>query len=141
MGYTWLVLSIAFLLAEIGTPGLFFFVSFAIGCITAAIAAFIGFSLIIQCVTAVIALCLSFYVMRRLFAKKTTTQTLKTNIEALAHKTGIVIKTIEPHKTGKVKVGGEIWTAQAEEAEHPRTIEKNTVITVVKIQGNRLIVK
>ena len=137
IGYLWLILAIVFLLAEVGTPGLFFFVAFAIGSCGAAVVAFLHYSLVVQCVVALICMVVSFLLLRHYFSVKGGKR-IQTNIDALVGKQGVVVKAIELHKTGAVKVKGETWSAQVEDG---GILHKGTVVKVVGIKGNRLIVK
>ena len=138
LGYFWLILAIIFLFIEIGTPGLFFFIAFAIGCGFASILAFTGFSFVAQCVSGLAVSIVSFFVLRHYFSVKTKGGEVETNVDALVGKKGVVVKTINPHEVGYVKVGGEIWPAQNVDN---LILQKGTVVRVVKVQGNRLVVK
>lgn len=64
--------------------------------------------------------------------------TYKTNVDALIGTTGIVIMEISEHKTGQVKVKGQIWTAISESKE---TLPVDTEVVVKAIEGVKLIVK
>ncbi len=136
-GYLWLIAAIFFLLLELSAPGLFFFISFSIGCIIASLFAFLGFSSTTQVVIAVTASILGFLILKKLFLQKNKSRH-KTNIDALVGRTAVVIKTIEPQKAGKVRVGGEKWTAASQKN---IILQENTVVTIVKVKGNKLIVK
>lgn len=138
VGYLWLIAAIILLLFELGAPGLFFFISFSIGCLGGALLAFLGMHLYVQIVGALALSIIGFFGLKKLFLQRKNRPKFKTNIDALIGKTGIVIKTIEPQKTGKVRIGGERWTALAHE---PVILQENTVVTVVNVRGNKVIVK
>ena len=142
MGYIWLAIAFAFLFAELGTPGLFFFISFAIGSFAAALAFFLGFSLTTQFVVAISITLISFFLMKNYLKKKSLSDVIyeasHTNIDALINKNGIVTQTIEPHKKGRVKVGGEEWLAESQER---MSLQKGTVVKVNEVRGNRVIVQ
>ena len=138
LGYFWLILAIVFLFIEIGTPGLFFFIAFAIGCGFASILAFTGFSFVVQCVFGLTVSILSFFILRHYFSVKTKGGEIETNVDALVGQKGIVIKTINPHEIGQVKVGGESWSAQNVD---DHVLQKGMVVSVVRVKGNRLVVK
>jgi len=137
MGYIWLVVGIIFLFAEMSTPGLFFFIAFAIGCVFSSIAAFLGYSLIVQCIGGLSISMIAFFVLRYYFSIKKQNE-VGTNIDALVGQKGLVIQVIDPTKIGRVKVKGEQWPAQAENGV---VLQKGTVVKIVKVIGNRLIVK
>lgn len=60
----------------------------------------------------------------------------KSNIDTLIDKKGIVTKEIGPHKKGNVKIGDEIWLAEADE-----NLPVNTEINVINVEGVTLKVK
>jgi len=64
--------------------------------------------------------------------------TQKTNADALIGKTGLVVMDISEHKSGQVKVKGQIWTAVSESGEY---IKENTEVVIVAIEGVKLVVK
>lgn len=137
MGYIWLIVAIVFLFAEMSTPGLFFFIAFAIGCGFASITAFLEYSLIAQCVLGLSISMIAFFILRHYFSIKTK-DGVGTNIDALVGQKGIVIQIIEPTKIGRVKIKGEQWPAQAETGV---VLQKGTVVKIVQVVGNRLIVR
>lgn len=138
LGYVWLIISVIFLFAEITTPGLFFFIAFAIGSLIAAILAFLDFSFVLQCLVGLGVSLFSFWLLRHFFAVRSQGKVIKTNVEALVGKNGIVVKAIEPNAFGQVKVEGEIWAAESVDA---RSLNKGTTVKVERVVGNRLLVK
>jgi membrane protein implicated in regulation of membrane protease activity len=137
LGYIWLIVALLCLFAEIGTPGLFFFVAFCIGSCAASIVAFLGFSFATQCVVALGVTGIAFLGIRHYFAGPSP-EKVKTNVGALVNQKAIVIKTISPKEVGRVKVRGEQWPAITE---LDVVLQKGTVVTIVKVMGNRLVVK
>lgn len=63
---------------------------------------------------------------------------LKTNAEELTEEVGLVIKDIPIDDIGEVKVKYQIWNAVSENNE---PIEKGKKVSIVKIEGNKLVVK
>lgn len=142
MGYVWLVVALAFLFAELNTPGIFFFVSFAVGSICASVLAFMGYSFFLQCVLGLAVSLISFFMMRK-FLKRTKMSEVEygtaiTNIDALVGRQGLVLGDIEPHGKGQVKVGGEVWRASAE---GDATLAKGEIVSVLRVEGNTIIVE
>jgi membrane protein implicated in regulation of membrane protease activity len=140
--YVWLIIAILFLFVELATPGLFFFISCALGATAAAVAAVFDFSLVTQCMIA-LGGSVSTFIFLRFLTKKYHLAPVEyerphTNIDALIGKTGIVTKTIPPSESGQVKVGNELWAAQEVNKE---TLYAGTHVTILRIQGNKLIVK
>lgn len=140
--YFWIVMTILFLFAELNTPGLFFFISFAVGSLCAAVLALFGYSLVIQCLGGLLVSIISFFLLKKYLKKTQMSEVFyddhHTNIYALAGKSGVVMKSIEADRTGSVKVGGEVWRARSEKGE---TIEKGKMVSVLKIEGNTVVVK
>ncbi|KKP25077.1 MAG: Nodulation efficiency protein D [candidate division TM6 bacterium GW2011_GWE2_31_21] len=138
-GFVWLILAVLFLLLEMGTPGLFFFISFSVGCLVAGILAFLYFNIAVQASAAIVTSIIAIFVLKKLFTQSLKSANHeKTNIERIIHSQGIVIKEIIPIKPGQVKVKGEIWSAKSITKE---PIEKGEKIKVIRIEGNHLIVE
>ncbi len=136
LGYIWLIIAIIFLFAEIGTPGLFFFIAFAVGSFFAAVVAFLEYSLVTQCIVSLLTTGVAFFILRHYFSVKSH-ERVGTNVDALVGQKGVVAQVIEPTKFGRVKVKGETWQA---ESERDVVLQKGTVVKVVRVVGNRLIV-
>ncbi len=136
LGYLWLIIGLFFLLLEVGTPGLFFFVSFACGSFIAATLAFGGYSVITQCWAAVGGALLTFAIIKSMFANKSSSP-MKTNVHALIGQTALVTEPITPHQFGRVKIKGEEWPAVA--TPH-QTITQGTTVVIVRVEGNKVIV-
>lgn len=71
------------------------------------------------------------YIKKQLIIK-----TKATNVDALIGKKGIVIKAITLHKAGQVKVEGEIWRSESEQA-----IDEKAHVVVESVSGVTLLVK
>lgn len=91
----------------------------------------------IQCIVFVIGFVISFLIMRY-FLKNKKIKTVPMNVNALIGKNGIVIKRIEEHGKGLVKIGGEIWTAVGVNGQ---SFEKGLLVKVISIDGSKLKVK
>jgi len=141
MGYLWLIIAISFLFLELATPGLFFFVSFALGSLCAAGLAFLGYSFTVQAVIWLLISLLLFFVLRKYLQLSNRSEVMyasgQTNIDALSGMVGVVVQAITPQKKGLVKVGGELWRASAHKKE---VLEKGCWVKVLGVQGNSLVV-
>ena len=85
-------------------------------------------------VTSVI--CIAYvFIGRRYVHRWTQVGTVKTNIDAIIGRQGIVLKSIMKNVDGLVKVGNEEWRARAEE-----DIKEGDGITVTGVKGVTLIV-
>ena len=139
MTAVWLVAMIVLLIIEGIVPGLVS-IWFAIGAFAAMISAILGAPLWLQVLwffaVSILTLCLT-----RPFAKKyVNSRATPTNADMLIGKECVVTEEIDNVLgTGTVTVGGKVWTARTEEPDGKA--EAGKVMTVVKIEGVKLIVK
>ena len=139
MTAVWLVAMIVLLIIEGIVPGLVS-IWFAIGAFAAMISAILGAPLWLQVLwffaVSILTLCLT-----RPFAKKyDNSRATPTNADMLIGKECVVTEAIDNVLgTGAVTVGGKVWTARTEEPDGKA--ETGKVMTVVKIEGVKLIVK
>lgn len=135
MFWIWLAAAVIFLIVEIGTPTLVFG-CFCIGSIGAAVTSTMTDSWLIQtAVFAVISIIL--IPLTRPLARKITKEApQKTNVDAMIGQTGVVVKKIDPDAdVGQVRVGGQVWQANA-----GKIIDEGTKIRVEAVSGARLYV-
>lgn len=142
LGYTWLIAAILLLLLEVGVPGLFFFMSFALGSAAASVCAFLDLSLYIQCTVAIVssALCLSvlkYIASHKKLITHVSTKHAHTNTDALIGEQALVTVAIEARTPGRIKVKGDEWTAVSL---HGTAFHQGSIVTIVRIEGNKLIV-
>ena len=139
MTAVWLVAMIVLLIIEGIVPGLVS-IWFAIGAFAAMISAILGAPLWLQVLwffaVSILTLCLT-----RPFAKKyVNSRATPTNADMLIGKECVVTEAIDNVLgTGAVTVDGKVWTARTEEPDGKA--ETGKVMTVVKIEGVKLIVK
>ena len=139
MTSVWLVAMIILLIIEGIVPGLVS-IWFAIGAFAAMISAILGAPLWLQVLwffaVSILTLCLT-----RPFAKKyVNSRATPTNADMLIGKECVVTEAIDNVLgTGAVTVGGKVWTARTEEPDGKA--ETGKVMTVVRIEGVKLIVK
>ena len=138
MWQVWLIASGIFFIIEIITIGFLFFWLGA-GALITMIASFFIHNLIIQTAIFVISSTILILATRPIINKiLSKDETVKTNVDALVGKTGIVTKNIKPlNSTGQIKVDGETWSATSE---NEIEIEKGTQIIVKDIKGVKAIV-
>ena len=139
MTAVWLVAMIVLLIIEGIVPGLVS-IWFAIGAFAAMISAILGAPLWLQVLwffaVSILTLCLT-----RPFAKKyVNSRATPTNADMLIGKECVVTEEIDNVLgTGAVTVGGKVWTARTEDPDGKA--EAGKIMTVVKIEGVKLIVK
>ena len=139
MTAVWLIAMIVLLIIEGIVPGLVS-IWFAIGAFAAMISAILGAPLWLQVLwffaVSILTLCLT-----RPFAKKyVNSRATPTNADMLIGKECVVTEAIDNVLgTGAVTVDGKVWTARTEEPDGKA--ETGKVMTVVRIEGFKLIVK
>jgi len=67
---------------------------------------------------------------RKIIKSRLSIITQKTNVDGLVGKTTLVIKDISKHKAGQIKIGSEIWRAEAD-----NDIKKGEKVKVESIEG------
>jgi membrane protein implicated in regulation of membrane protease activity len=139
--YIWIVLGIILLIAELATPGGFVLACLGIGCFVAGLFSYIGFGCTIQILIFLIASVTLFFCIRPIFKKYLTkySDKVKTNIDALVGKIGMVSERIDPASgKGRVIVGGEDWKGISLTDE---LIEVGQKVIVVRVDGSKLVIQ
>lgn len=137
MLYLWLSVAVIFLLLEVISAGTQFFFPFSFGGMAAALAAWFDYSATTQSLVFLGVSIISFVGLRYYFVRNNN-PTVLTNTDALINKVGVVTKTIEPHGTGRVRIKGEEWPAEAKDNV---ILHKGTYIHVTEVRGTKLVVK
>lgn len=135
----WLIALVVFLVIEAATLGLAT-IWFAGGALVALIVAMCGAGLGIQ-VASFLVVSLVLLIFTRPFAVRFLSRdTLKTNVDRVIGMEGVVTEEISNLAgTGKVSLGGNIWTARTEN--EGGTIPVDAVVAVLRVEGVKLIVK
>ncbi len=138
--YFWLIIAFFFLILEMGSPGLFFFLSFFVGALCAAGTSLLFSSLIIQCGAFVFGTIIALVVLKQWVAQKMFKghPRTQTNVFALQGKHGMVLKDITPQGPGEVKINSEVWTARSA---HDEVIKTGETVEVVTVRGAHVVVK
>lgn len=136
--WVWVILAAFFIVAEIFTAG-FFLLCFGIGAAVAAVLAFLHVGATWQLLVFVVVSFVIFLFSRRLADRITPESPIKTGIDRLIGKIGIVLEDIEPMSLkGRVRLDQEEWRAQCESEEK---IKKGKRVKVLRIDGTRVIVE
>jgi membrane protein implicated in regulation of membrane protease activity len=107
----WVIAAFCLLILEIFIPG-FIVGSLGIGCLLAALGAFIGFPLWINIILAIVGFFLGILMLKPMLKRWGKTTELRTNAEGLIGKVGKVIERIDPIiGSGRVHVDGDDWKA------------------------------
>jgi len=134
----WLAIIVITGIAEALTTGMVT-IWFMAGGLLALICRFMNLSVITQVLVFIFSSFLFLILTRPLIKKYFNSKKVQTNADSLIGKTAIVIKPIQPHITGLVKIQGQIWTAVNSDNNYP--IEDNEEVIVIGIEGVKLIVK
>lgn len=135
----WLLIFIVLLVIEIITLGLAT-IWFCGGAIVAFIAALMGVGLEVQVVLFLVVSIVLLIFTRPFVAKYINRNTIKTNVYSIAGKQARVTRTIDNKQgTGTAVVNGQEWTART--VDDDMIIRPNTMVTIVSVQGVKLIVK
>lgn len=134
----WIVAMVALAVVELCTYNMIT-IWFVIGGAVAFVTSLLGASLGVQLWVFVIVSVLALIVTKPLVSKKLRTDRISTNADRIIGMKAVVTENITPEKfAGKVKVGGQEWSAVASDGE---TISAGNTVTVEKIDGVKLVVK
>lgn len=133
----WMIIGIICVVIEIFDPA-FFFLSLGVAAIITGLLSFVVKATALQIIIFAILSFLAFLSMRKLGKKLLTPPGKDTNVYAMKGKTGIVTKDIPEDGRGQVKIGGEEWSAVAQ---NNQPIELNSKVNVIDVDGNKLIVE
>ena len=137
MSIVWVVIMVVFLVVEAATAGLTC-IWFAIGALAALIAALFGAPIWLQLVWFFVVSVVTLYFTRPLVLKYVNSRSQPTNADMVIGKEALVTEAIENvESAGAVAVGGKVWTARSENGE---PIEVGSILTVLRIEGVKLIV-
>jgi len=137
--HLWVVAGVALWILEIFTPG---FVAgvFGTACWIAAPFAGAGASITVQLLVFGMATAVLTLAIRPLILKcfSRSGEQLKTNMEALVGRTGLVTEPIDPAAgTGQVKIGGELWRAVTRDEVR---VDAGVKVGVIEVEGCKVIV-
>ena len=138
----WIVVAALLLVAEMFAPG-FWLASVAIGCGAAALAALLPIGLLGQVLVFAVSTVGSLFGLRPVLVRRflhARGMEVRTNVEALVGKSGVVTKRIDPvTRVGRVVVEGEDWRGAL--LEGGGEIEPGTRVIVVQVDGSTLVVE
>ncbi len=135
----WAVIFALALMAELLTEALVS-VWFCVGAIVAFAIAFIpGMPYWGEIIVFVGVSLITFLVIRPILQKRLVHLHSKTNVDTMIGKKGIVVKRITSLEKGEVKINDIIWNAIKRDEDD--TIEVDSIVEVISIQGNKLLVK
>ncbi len=137
MWYVWLILAGVFVIGEVLTSGFLIF-WLSLGSLIAMVVSFFTDNIIIQTTVFLISSVILILATKPLVKKFANIETVKTNVQSIIGKKGIVTKDINSiHSTGQVKIEGELWSAIGI---NDMDIPEGTEVEVNEIKGVKVIV-
>ena len=135
--WIWLGVAIAFALVEALTLGIIS-IWFAMGALVAMLVAFVIDSFLVQLLVFFVVSLILVATTRKIAVEKLKVGQTKTNIDDLIGKEAIVVKAIEPHVAGEVKINGQFWRAISESQQ---SYKVNDIVTILRIEGVTIFTK
>lgn len=138
--YYWVIIGLVLIIAEMFTSG-FVLAVFGLAGIAAGMLALMGLGTTVQLLGFVVITLVLFVAVRPLMLRHFAGEggKVKTNVEALIDREGLVMERIDAlAHTGRVKVGGEDWRAVTGD---DAVIETGAKVKVLKVDGAKLIVR
>ena len=137
MWYVWLILAGIFVIGEVITSGFLIF-WLALGSLIAMVVSFVTDNIIIKTTVFLISSVILILATKPLIKKFANTETVKTNVQSIIGKKGLVTKDISSiNSTGQVKIDGELWSAIGM---NDMDISKGTEVKIEEIKGVKVIV-
>lgn len=131
----WLVLMVAFLIAEASTVQLIC-IWFAAGSLSALLVGLLGAELWLQILVFFVVSIVLLAALWPVAKKRFNTKRVATNADALIGKICLVTEDIDPMEGGRVKVGDVTWRAHCD-----KEISAGTRVKILRIQGAKVIVE
>ena len=135
--WLWFWIAVAFAVIEAFTLGIVS-IWFAIGALVAMLFAFVIDSFMIQLLVFLAVSLILVATTRKVAVEKLKIGHTKTNIDELIGKEAVVVKDIESHTAGEVKVEGKVWRVVSE-SKHEYKVDE--IVTVLRIEGVTIITK
>ena len=133
----WLILVVVFIIVEISTTA-YISLWFILGSLIAMLSSFITGNTVIQIAVFLFVSFVTLITLRPFYMKYAKPK-VKSNVEALIDKEGIVTETINNiENAGRIQVMGQDWAALSE---NDNIIEKGKKVVILNIKGIKLIVK
>ena len=129
----WLIAAVLLAIGEILTPGMFFLGPVALAAVGAAVAAGVGVGIVLQLIVFVAVSAASLVLLRPIARRHVHMPALtRTGTAALVGKKAVVLQQVDANG-GRVRIGGEEWSARAFFEE--QTLEPGARVEIAKIEG------
>jgi membrane protein implicated in regulation of membrane protease activity len=136
----WVIVAIAFAIAEIMT-GAFFAIFITIGALAAAVVSLLGFDLLVQAIVLGIIGVFGIFAARPFLVQRLHIgrQVLRSGAESMVGQQAVLTDPIRgPGQPGHVKIAGELWPALTEDGS---PVSENTLVEVTGLRSTTLIVR
>jgi membrane protein implicated in regulation of membrane protease activity len=129
----WVLVAIFLAIGEILTPGLFYLGPIAVAAGVAAVAAAAGGGWVVDLVVFVVGSGASLGVLRPIARRHIHMPAeMRTGTAALLGATGVVVEEVD-RRGGRVKIGGEVWSARA--FDESQVLAPGTEVRIAEIRG------
>jgi membrane protein implicated in regulation of membrane protease activity len=129
----WAIVAVALAVGEILTPGLFFAGPVALAAVAAAVAALVGAGAVLQLIVFIACSAASLALLRPLARRHLRMpHAIRTGTAALVGAKGVVVQRVDA-TGGRVKIGGEEWTARP--YVDGSVLEPGTQVEIAEIKG------
>jgi membrane protein implicated in regulation of membrane protease activity len=129
----WAIVAVAFAIGEVLTPGLFWLGPIALAAVLSGVVAAVGLGTGVQLVVFILGSLASLGILRPIArAHLHMPHALRTGTAALVGARGTIVDRTDAHG-GRVKIGGEIWSART--LDESQVIEPGASVDIVKIEG------
>ena len=137
MWQIWLIIAGLFFIGDMITVGFLVF-WFGVGSLIAMVVSFFTSNIIIQTTVFVISSAILLLITKPFVKKFVDVKSTNTNAFSIIGKKALVIKEINSHSVGQIKINGEVWSA---EAENDEIITEGSEVQIVRINGVKAIVE
>jgi membrane protein implicated in regulation of membrane protease activity len=129
----WAIIAVLLVIGEVLTPGLFFLGPIAVAAVAAAIAAAFGGGWVVDLGVFVAGSVAAVGVLRPIARSHIKMPlAMRTGAAALVGASGVVVEQVDAH-AGRVKIGGEVWSARA--LDESQVLAPGTPVQIAEIQG------
>lgn len=135
--WLWFCIAVAFAVIEAVTLGIVS-IWFAIGALVTMLFAFVIDSFLIQLLIFLAVSLILVATTRKVAVEKLKIGQTKTNVDELIGQEAVVVKAIEPHVPGEVKINGKVWRAVSDSQQ---SYMINEVVMVLRIEGVTIFTK
>ncbi len=136
--FFWLITALGFLLFELGSPGLFYFLSFSCGALITSLAGAMCASVFDQAIIFIVASVVAFFALTKWVKKTSSSKYNHTNVHALQGKKGVIVTPATLDQFGYVHIGGQVW---AYKALNDEDIPVGSSVEIVDVRGAHVVVR